>query len=1242
MAPIADDHDAICFTAGATGLVFAAGTIHAHLAADRTPPAVVAGISAGSISAAALQRCYQELEQARAAGTDGAVLEAARWEWFRRYLTALWDEPLRVIWDGLPDQTDFFADRPPIGDATIHGEPNDAVGNDLAARQPAALRERYLLVKLGQWLAGVPVSVGAVAKLVVAYVRWKERYESPRLWRLLGLPWRFLYVLTRLLVHVARHPTFFPERRFPDTAAPRPPSWRWMRPLFGWRVWLASVGFVGVLFGVGGFVVRFVSRPLWTAAVAVAPWLLGGLDVPGVSTEALLALIVASFALLLIMLGALLVSAVKPTLLAGFGLQEGPVNDFHLRRRLARVFRTTLLAGFGLLEGLVNDFHLRLRLARVFRTTLLAGFGLQEGLVNDFHLRLRLARVFRTTAPTEPTLSDVPMPVVIVATPLETGPPNDIPMKFPSYQLWFKRGASLLTALRTAVGLPGLMGPVRLTPAEQHTSLSEVVDDRHDVHLVDGSVVRQNPLPALFSFLKDQANITVVRQLEAASRGNRAAIHVVYGVPIAPAASDREPLAEEAANVVDVGFASIRLAQRRDTQLEVAQTNLISRVQQAIGRDAPAPDGRPTLTLFADEIAPTADVGFKNPLRPTRDEILSTTAAGCRRTLETLYADRLRTAAAGRGTVLCPAFLTGIDTRRPLPGREPMHPGLSEVCRACTRELTPPQRPLRTTASTVALLPDGPLFRTPPATLAGDRPRIVFVANGGVFRGAFHIGVIGALLATKTEPDLIVGASVGTLMGGALAAMTCAGEPRRWELLGDLVRIFEHVDQEVALTRRLKTAVRDVGVRAREVRLSPRQVRRMLKRGSRHDPGYAAAGAPPPLIDAISELCLIPHRQTATIAAEFVAGHVTQAIHAFLGELRHETLVRLDIDRELIGAWGLVQAARRIFGHVKPGERQPFLRGDVGVAVFATATQLGQQAPLLLGVEATYPAMPFDFVEAALASSAFPCVFSPRRESDLYPGVGAVEVRMADGGMFDNLPFMPAIGILSRCQEEYRRGSGRKAREFLQQRHAQPDLIIAGALDANPGPIDGELGDPFSVARRAKTLQNNVKIRSFVRLAERVHGQAGALLDATKTDPVTAETERIMDALVTAGVLPVFPTDRDHLNPTFAFSASMGLKRARVLRSVADGCFQTLAAFAQAPADAGPLAAALRGLSARVPRMTFAAGRRPRRGDCPYFTNGGRPLRCPFARDDTRAMNVYAACAADARHQALHRAARSG
>src|SRR4051812_12639205 len=112
-APRTGGDDAICFTAGSQGSPFGAGVIHAWLASDRKTPVVVAGISMGAVSAAALQRCYQELAK------DGSGdLEVKRWSWFRRYLSELSNNPLNVIWRAMPDPIDFFADKPPVRDTS--------------------------------------------------------------------------------------------------------------------------------------------------------------------------------------------------------------------------------------------------------------------------------------------------------------------------------------------------------------------------------------------------------------------------------------------------------------------------------------------------------------------------------------------------------------------------------------------------------------------------------------------------------------------------------------------------------------------------------------------------------------------------------------------------------------------------------------------------------------------------------------------------------------------------------------------------------------------------------------------------------------------------------------------------------------------------------------------------------------------------------------------------------------------
>src|SRR5262249_21783542 len=145
------------------------------------------------------------------------------------------------------------------------------------------------------------------------------------------------------------------------------------------------------------------------------------------------------------------------------------------------------------------------------------------------------------------------------------------------------------------------------------------------IDLVDGSVVRQNPLPALFSFLR---TFGPARDMTAGNDAAHPAIHVVYGVPVEgqplPEDTDGRRRPRDAAfrnTVVDVGLASLRLSQRRDTQLEVRQTNIISRIESAIPRSIQGADGG-TLALFADEIAPSRDLTVGDKLNPSPAEVL--------------------------------------------------------------------------------------------------------------------------------------------------------------------------------------------------------------------------------------------------------------------------------------------------------------------------------------------------------------------------------------------------------------------------------------------------------------------------------------------------------------------------------------------------------------------------------------------------------------------------------------------
>ena len=406
-------------------------------------------------------------------------------------------------------------------------------------------------------------------------------------------------------------------------------------------------------------------------------------------------------------------------------------------------------------------------------------------------------------------------------------------------------------------------------------------------------------------------------------------------------------------------------------------------------------------------------------------------------------------------------------------------------------------------------------------------------------------------------------------MGGTLANLaTCEGADEI-AVLENLALVFLTVDTSVALTRTLKNAAKQIGMRARLIRLSPSELRKRVLRGTQADPGYAATGAPPVLIDAISALFEIPHKNTATIASQFVAGHITTAVERFLKELRKETLASFEIKNHLMGVDLLSGVAKRLLGYERDGLQstslnrshlQPYhavAEGKNPVSLFATTSFLNGRVSLLLGRDFLDPAPTWDGLYAGLSSSAFPAVFAPRSESDLLPGRGRTDRLFGDGGMFDNLPFQPAYEVLGVVQV----GSAKACHSLhgnLCQRADNPDLFIAAGLDARPN-VEYGAGQFNSLAKirdRAKTLSIESKSNTYSFGAAKTRA---AMRDIGASNiTFKPNDDAFLQKVVSSYVLNISPKDKRHINPTFAFCRSMGLDKERVRRSIGDGCYQSL------------------------------------------------------------------------------------
>ena len=275
---------------------------------------------------------------------------------------------------------------------------------------------------------------------------------------------------------------------------------------------------------------------------------------------------------------------------------------------------------------------------------------------------------------------------------------------------------------------------------------------------------------------------------------------------------------------------------------------------------------------------------------------------------------------------------------------------------------------------------------------------------------------------------------------------------------------------------------------------------------------------------------------------------------------------------------------------------------------------------MLLGRDTLRLTGAYDFVEGCLSSSAFPLVFSPRPESALLPGVGRTDVLFADGGMLDNLPFFPAIEVLEQAQKERTDAftAPEDVVEDLRKRNAGRHLIIAAALDAEPGAeYDHTHTNINRIRKRADALSTQVKSEEFERSSRIVIRQVEDFLAGDPVGRVAADpgAAAILNAVVMADIIRVVPSDADHINPTYAFCRTVGLRDDRLRRSIANGCFRALLTMVQ---EAHPL----------VPVISVNGTPDIKAGTCVHFLRAGETMQCPFAGGD-ETVAIYRQCAAD-------------
>ena len=119
----------------------------------------------------------------------------------------------------------------------------------------------------------------------------------------------------------------------------------------------------------------------------------------------------------------------------------------------------------------------------------------------------------------------------------------------------------------------------------------------------------------------------------------------------------------------------------------------------------------------------------------------------------------------------------------------------------------------------------GPLPLAAQVTVASERPRVALVLSGGGARGFAHVGVLKALEAAQVPVDMIVGTSMGAIIGGLYASGMKADDLEREILAVDWGGLFNSREPRQLLSQRRKeedfelSPVLQLGFRNGEFRL---------------------------------------------------------------------------------------------------------------------------------------------------------------------------------------------------------------------------------------------------------------------------------------------------------------------------------------------------------------------------------------------------------------------------------------
>lgn len=438
-----------------------------------------------------------------------------------------------------------------------------------------------------------------------------------------------------------------------------------------------------------------------------------------------------------------------------------------------------------------------------------------------------------------------------------------------------------------------------------------------------------------------------------------------------------------------------------------------------------------------------------------------------------------------------------------------------------------------------------------------DRPTVSFLFSGGVFRGVFQLGVLNALSEVGLRPDIVAGASVGSITG-AMAARVFAGDDQdpsldgrecRQRRIQRLAATYMAIDRLV-LTDRFADFVRTLTVRAAQTRFSLRQADRVVRQYDQASSGVFEREARL-VMAGLERLFYISPIELWRLLGALRLRRPDRVVR-LLKDFVQEWLDRGEVGNEVLGAEPLELL---IAEHVlrRNGVNGSDLRSapldrflEDGIVLLATATNLTRGRLEILGEHQLDEGRKrISLLQGLLASSAFPGVFRPRWSWEVTPETEHVEL-MNDGGMMDNLPLDAVAQFLKAAAD-----AGRIAARPETADGPVPHLLFSASLRADPGVLSAsearELKEDWPrLLRRTRRLGYNQKLTLY----ENAQKAVRRIWSTNQRDRRYEGCEPL-----DLEVLTVRPR---WLCGTFAFHPMLGFRRLEQARSIAHGCASTL------------------------------------------------------------------------------------